>query len=167
MNHSPRGSVHSSAHRGAGHCLQGPGLIVVITLAWAGCGGAATHQRQAREVPADVLGGMTQLANEFWAAALRDDSVRMRELSVGDRPSVWATRIRGAYPTFFQVTAGHLTLRQGYFMTARRDSAIVEMEVPWQTCRPPAHSGANDHYFVLFVPSGSTWRAMNIWSDPC
>jgi hypothetical protein len=85
----------------------------------------------------------------------------------GINAQVWAQRWRTAYPAFFDSTAGHVVYKHGYFLTPARDTAIVEVEVPWVTCRPPYHAGDPDHYFLRVVPESGSWKIVNVWSDPC
>lgn len=108
-----------------------------------------------------------QVAQQFWRAQAASDSATARQLSAGPAPQEWANRWRTAYPAFFDSTQSQIAYRHGYFLRSVRDTAIVEVEVPWVTCRPPAHEGKADRYFLKLIPYEATWRITNVWSEPC
>lgn len=144
-------------------------LLMGLVVLYQGCGGRVHHTQTSYEndIPADHLDHLSKIANEFWGAAARQDSAAINGLTSGTKPIEWAQGKRDAFPNFFEATAGKLTLLHGYFLTARSDTAIIEVSVPWHTCRPPVHSGSEDHYLIMFTPLSHSWRIVNVWSDPC
>lgn len=142
-------------------------LPLMLSLLLAGC------QRTSRSsnayvplVEREAAQGL-QIAQRFWQAQATADSAAVRHLAATGSPQEWATRWRMAYPLFFDSTQHHIAYRHGYFLNGVRDTAIVEVEVPWVTCKPPAHEGKADRYFLKLVPLDTTWRITRVWSDPC
>ncbi|PKL93735.1 MAG: hypothetical protein CVV20_02130 [Gemmatimonadetes bacterium HGW-Gemmatimonadetes-1] len=85
----------------------------------------------------------------------------------GDAPLLWARRQIEAYPSFFDSTRARLSKGQAYYLREEGDSAILEVEVPWVTCRPPVHAGNRDHYSLMLTLSEDEWRIARVWIDPC
>lgn len=166
-------SVHSARDesvallKGDQHMMRDLAVVTVLFLHLAGCGTLGSQQADRRPVPEIDLARMMSVADSFWHAAAEKDSAQMAAVSAGLRAITWARGKEDAFPAFFRVTDNHLKPQHGYFVSARRDTAVTEVEVPWQTCRPPYHTGGNDHYFLMMVPARGQWRIANIWSDPC
>jgi hypothetical protein len=143
--------------------VSAPGILLLL----AACTALGNKGNGGRDVPAAELRKMGDVANAFWSAATRSDSGQVATLSVSTKAAEWATGKRAAFPLFFEQTDHRLELKHGYFLRAPGDTAIIEVEVPFQTCRPPYHTGDNDRYFLMMVPALGEWRIASIWSDPC
>jgi len=141
-------------------------VYLTVALSTAACVGR-TNVTGMGVLPDTTLAGMMAVANGFWRAAAAGDSATMGSLSSDPKPTAWARRISSAYPSFFDTTKDQLAVRHAYFVNQSKDTAIVQLEVPWISCPPPAHSGIRDQYFVMLTPLGEGWRLINIWSDPC
>jgi len=110
---------------------------------------------------------MMEPVKGFWHASARNDTAGIDSMTSGPKPLAWARRIAAAYPNFLDTTKDRLAVQYGYYTNAAKDTAIVQLEVPWVSCPPPAHTGSRDKYFVMLAPSGKLWRLVDVWSEPC
>lgn len=141
--------------------------LAACASAFSECASFTPGAAAQREVAPAEVELMARIAEEFWSAASQGDSLRMRAVVASEQPLLWSGRKASAFPTFFHETRGHLTAEYGYYPGAASDTAIVQVKVPFQTCRPPYHSEGLDRYYVMLVPGADRYRMIRIWSDPC
>jgi hypothetical protein len=101
---------------------------------------------------------------EFWQAAAARDSSRIARLSRSPDPAEWALAVPDVRE-FFGATKDGTVVRTGYYEAA--DTAYVQVEVPWITCRAPAYPGNKDRYSVRLARTPQGWLIQNIWLDIC
>jgi hypothetical protein len=141
------------------------GTLVVGLLN--GCGLSKPDLTNSGIVPSDELNAMVRVTEAFWNAAADQDSVAMAVQTQGAKAFSWVTRWRSSYPTFFEVTSGHLTAAGAYFFEGDRDIAIMDLQVPWVTCEAPMYEGTPDHYHVKLVRRDRGWKIVDVWRDIC
>ena len=144
-------------------------VVLFVGVSALACNACTGRRSVDRSIDLDSAAGIAvfRAAEEFWAAAADRDSSRMLALS-GDAAVVdWARRWQHAYPGFFVATAEHLAVQDFYFVHRGPDTALVQFEVPWVTCRPPAHDGLPDRYFAMFVEVERAWTLVKVWRNIC
>jgi hypothetical protein len=141
--------------------------LAACALTFSGCASFTPGAAAQRALPPAEVELMIRIADEFWSAASQGDSLRMRAVVTGEQPLVWSARKVSAFPTFFDETRGQLTAEYAYYPGAASDTAIVQLKVPFQTCRPPYHTEGLDRYYLMVVPVADRYRIIRIWSDPC
>jgi hypothetical protein len=154
-----------SPMRDLNKCRALIGCLAVVAAF--GCHRGADSQDGTRTVSSEEAVRMLSIAEAFWTSVAHEDSVGMTVSTSGDAPLLWARRQIEAYPSFFDSTRARLSKGQAYYLREEGDSAILEVEVPWVTCRPPVHAGNRDHYSLMLTLSEDEWRIARVWIDPC
>ena len=142
-------------------------LLLLFLVPVYGCHPVTDPSPAVRNLSRSEINATAEIARRFWSSAAVGDSTAMTLLSSTVEPSSWAREKELAFPGFFQHTNGRLRVFGGYFLDTAADTAAIEFEVPWQTCRQPIHDGRNDRYHARLVKGGPSWRLAAIWFDPC
>lgn len=116
--------------------------------------------------PSDQSRAMA-VVDSFWTAAATADTSALVRLTANEDPLTWALEEdpEGRFRRFLVATAGQLK-----YIGGRKEPAgtvLLEVQIPWVTCKSPPYPGVKDTYYFRLIPSETSYRLLGLWMDVC